>query len=83
VILLVSVVAAGLIACAAHGDQWVGAHSTAPGSHGFGCSVPLMIAGLLATLSLLSSTGGLVPQLGPERLLRLPVSFFQPPERSA
>jgi hypothetical protein len=83
VILLVSVLGAGLVACAAHGDLWLGADPAASVSHGFGCSVPSMIVGLLATLSLLPLTGRLVAQPGPERLLRLPVSFFQPPERSA
>ena len=83
VVLLVSVLGAGLVACATHGDLWFGADSTAPVPHGFGCSVPLMIAGLLATLALLPLTGRLAAPPGPARLLRLPVSFFQPPERSA
>ncbi len=83
VVLLVAVLGAGLMVCAAHGDFWFGADSTAPVSPGFGCSAPLMIAGLLATLSLLPLTGRLAPQPSPELLSRPPASFFQPPERSA
>lgn len=83
VIVLVSVLGAGLVVCAAHGDLWLDGDSATPISHGLGCSVPLMIAGLLATLSLLPLTARLAPQPSPEFLSRPPASFFQPPERSA
>lgn len=79
VILLVSVLAVGLAACAAHGDLWFGADSASV-SHGLSCGVPLMTTALAAAVSLILTAGGLVPQSGPERPLRLPVSFFQPPE---
>ena len=80
VILLVSVLGAGLVACAAHGDLWFGADLAAPASHGFGCGVPLMTAALEAGVVPLRSTGSLAAQPGLERSLRLPVPVFQPPE---
>jgi predicted small lipoprotein YifL len=79
VILLVSVLAVSLAACAAHGDLWFGADS-APVSHGPGCGVPLVTTVLATAVSLLLTAGMLVPRSGPRRPLRLPVSFFQPPE---
>lgn len=83
VVLLVAVLGVGFAACAAHGDLWFGADSTVPTPHGFGCSVPVLMAGLAAALSLFPLTGRLAAQPDSERPLRLPVSFFQPPERPA
>lgn len=83
VVLLVFVLVAGLAACAAHGDLWLGADSPAPTSHGLGCGVPLMTTALVAGLLSLLLTGSLTIPPGPERLLRLSLSVFQPPEHSA
>jgi hypothetical protein len=83
VILLVSVLWVGLAACAAHGNLWFGADSTTQISHGLGCGVPLMTLTVALALSLVLLTGRWWAQPRPQYLLRLPVSFFQPPERSA
>jgi hypothetical protein len=83
VILLVFVLGAGLVACATHGHLWLGGDSPAPTSHDLGCGVPLMTTALVAGLLSLLLTGSLAIPRGPEHLLRLPVSLFQPPERSA
>lgn len=82
-ILLVSVLRAGLVACAAHSDLRFGADLAAPASHGFGCGVPLMTTALVTGALSLRLTGSLAAQPGLERLLRLPVPVFQPPERFA
>lgn len=81
--MLVSVLGAGLIACAAHGELWLGADSATPIAHGLGCGVPLMTAILVTSVSLVPLTEQLAAPPRPERPLRLPVSFFQPPERRA
>lgn len=83
VILLVSVLGAGLVGCAAHSDLRFGADLAAPASHGFGCGVPLTTTALVTGLLSLRLAGNLAAQPGPKRLLRLPVPVFQPPERSA
>jgi hypothetical protein len=82
-ILLVSVLGAGLVACATHGDLRFGADLAEPASHGFGCGVPLMTTALVTGVLSLRLTGSLATQPDLERRLRLPVPVFQPPERSA
>ena len=77
---LLCVVMAGLVACAAHGDRWLGEESTAAVSHVLGCGVPLMTAAFAAALPFLPLMGRLAPQRDPRRPLRRPVFFFQPPE---
>ena len=82
-IVLLCVLGAGLAACAAHSDRWLGEESTAAVSDVLGCGLPLMTGSLAAALPLLPLMGRLAPQRGPRRPLRLPVYFFQPPEHLA
>lgn len=82
-IVLLCVLGAGLAACAVHNDRWLGDDSAAAASHGLGCGVPLMTGALAVALAFLPVTGSLVLPSGPLPPGRRPVSFFQPPERSA
>lgn len=82
-ILVLCAVGAGLVACAAHGDRWLGEDSSAATFHGAGCGLPLTTVALATALSFLPLTGSPAPPAAFHRLSRRPVSFFQPPERSA
>jgi hypothetical protein len=82
-ILLLCVLGTGLAACAVHSDRWLGDDSAAATSHGFGCGGPLMLEALAVALAFLPLSRSLPFASGPQRPQRRPVSFFQPPERSA
>jgi len=80
---LLCIVMVGLVACAVHGDRWLGEESNAAVSHVLGCGVPLMMAAFAAALPFLPLMGRLAPEPDPRRPLRRPVFFFQPPEYSS
>ncbi len=82
-IVLLCIVMAGLVACAAHGDRWPGEESTAGVSHMLSCGVPLLTIAVGAALPFLPLMDRLAPQPDPRRPLRRPVFFFQPPEYSS
>ena len=71
-IVLLCIVMGGLVACAAHGDRWLGEESSAAISHVLGCGVPLMTAAFAAALPFVPLMSGLAPQLDPPRPLRRP-----------
>lgn len=82
-LVLLCVLGAGLVACAAHSDGWLGEEPTTAMSHVLGCGLLLMTGSLAAALPFLPLIGSLAPPRGPRRPLRRPVYFFQPPEHLA